>query len=284
MKRSLLCAWVMLTVAGSLAAAQLVPSPADCSAARKATRNARLPAPDDSTSLYWYTLAACGVDGEAAAAIALGSDAVRRETDSTRIGQFFVLFAARRSGTLFSALAEAAEDEKTSSPLKVEVLRELGWMQMPGVRFDAGGLEVLAKDRCNFTRDMIVASGTAANLPRDNLMQLVSLERKQEDRKSNPPNVRALAHCWRVDLERAVPPSADNVRFKKVCWRNFVITNSNTALIDVSVEVEGTQEHHAFMVQGGRDFAFAVLRDGKVRVTVLGKVIGREDTRKEKCK
>lgn len=284
MKRALICAVVLLTVSGSAVLAQAAPSEAHCTAARNATRDARLPTPDDSISLYWYTLAACGADGEASAASALKSDAVRRETDASRIGQFFVLFAARRSGTLFAALADAAEDEKTSAPLKLEILRELGWMQMPGRRYDTGGLEVLAKTRCNYTRDMIVSSGTAASLPRDYLAQLVSLERKQEGRKSNPANIRALAHCWRVDLERALPPTSDNVRMKKVCWRNFIVTNPNSSPVEVAIDVEGTSEHHIFTVQAGRDFAFAVLRDGKVSATVLGKVVGREDTGKEKCK
>jgi len=281
MRVSLLVAAVIAGGA-SIAGAQ-APNPGECNAASAAVSGRALPALDDSTFIWWYTLAGCGPIGERAAAQALRSNALQRENSADRLREFFLLFYARRTPELFAALKDGVASAGASVAYKREAIAALGALHYPGFDFDSGGLEILASTDCGSTRRVLVGSGSTSDLPAGYLGQMVSVLDDQQHRSSNAPVVRALAYCWRKLLVRDLPIDPKKLKLKHVCEDRFLVTNDNLADATVSVDVEGTSEQFRLKVFAEREILFETLNSGKVRLYFGGVLVDKKQAAANRC-
>ena len=281
MKRTLFL--IPLLLAGAPLAAQTVTA-AQCDSAIRIVRGQRLFAAEDTTGIWWNFVSTCGDAGERSAADALRSTVVRRETDPDRYREFFVLFGGRRSAVLFAAYKDLLEDESASTPMRLESMRELGWMKLPGFRWDGGGFDMKSIQRlpssvlCGSTRDVITMDGEESNLPTDFVKKLIELMHAQEARRANDSLVRVQAHCWRVALEQTLPPDPHKITLKHVCGRDFTVTNDNPVPVIAALEVVGTAERHVTTVGGASSTTMGVFARGDVRLLFGSLVVDRSST------
>jgi hypothetical protein len=275
----------LLVAAGTAgqARAQVVPTPAQCSSAAQAVSGRALPAVTDSVFIRWYVLAGCGTTGETAAAAALGTVAVLSETDSSRAIEFFQLFYARRSLALFYALQAAVGSSGASSVVALQAIRAFGGLHLPGYEFDSSAFSQPSATYCGFNRRVIAPVGALGDLPPDYLSRMVGTMSDVESNLSRPSIVRGAAHCWRVTLERDLPPDAKMIKLKHLCKQKFRVENANPARVTLTIDVEGTTEKHAFPVAGRASFDFEVLHTGHVRLFLNGRQIDKKETTSNRC-
>lgn len=281
--KALLLSLFLLGGAFSTAEAQVLPSPGLCDSAAKAVRGQRLRSRSDSTTpLWWHVLSGCD-EGDRVAAAALRSNAVKQETDPDRYEEFFVMFGARRSREFFDAYSDLVRDGSSSSAMKLQALQQLGWMFDPGVLMISGGLERLTDPSLCGTRRLHVDRNGPSTLPSDYLKQLIDIMQETEVRKSNDSAVRAMAHCWRVELVHTLPPDPEKIGFKHVCGDTFIISNRNPVNVVVAYDVEGTSERRSISVPANDSVAFAAISAGAVRLYFGSRIIGRGRTSDKLC-
>lgn len=266
------------------ALAQMPPSPAACARAATAVDGARLPDENDTTALWWYTLANCGKSGTAAAAKALRSSALRSETDPARVDEFVTLFYRVRSADLFAALQSTVLSDATSPVVKRAAIRAFGAQHTP-IDFSAADFLRQAPPFCGIGPRVteFVPSSDASALPADYLAQIIRTMRAVEADEGNARDVRGAAHCWRVTLETPPPPNPKNVELQHVCGYRFRVTNKNATHVIVTALVEGTTEKHSFIVSADSAFRFVVLRPGRVLLFMNDLQIGKKETVNTKC-
>ncbi|MBI3568513.1 MAG: hypothetical protein HY084_09990 [Gemmatimonadetes bacterium] len=284
MRRIALLLVVVFRGAARATAQDVTPTAADCAAAA-AVSGQRLYTPNDTAGIWWNVLTGCGDVGERAAADALRSPLVRRETDPDRLREFFVLFGGRRSAVLMAAYRELLEDGSSSAPMKLEAIRQLGWMKLGRIRWDSGGIGVLASsETCGSVREMLPMDGDESGLPTNLVAQLLDVMHEQEDQRANDLQVRVQAHCWRVALERALPPDPHKIKLTHVCGSRFSVSNENRVSVMTSYDVEGAAERVSLSVPSNGSSSFVVFADGNVRLFFGSTIIDHAKTSKGDCR
>jgi hypothetical protein len=264
---------VALSFLASRADAQLTPTPESCTAAATAVAGQRLPAVDDSTNAAWYALSLCGSTGQAAFAQAVQTTAVISDTDEARLQVLFALFRDLRSSAIFTSLRTGIQSGQGSVAFERLAIRALGGMYRPGVDFDSASVNSTSGSFCGMTRRFAQTSGSLTDLPSDYLNQLLSTMQSVEAATAYPNDIRGAARCWRLLLERDVPPVGSKLLLTYMCNNRFRVRNSNTASAAVSADVYGTTEILRFTVQPREDFFIEMAHKGTVRLFFRGGLV-----------
>jgi hypothetical protein len=120
-------------------------------------------------------------------------------------------------------------------------------------------------------------------LPADALSQAISAFAIVERDAAATPSVHGAAHCWRVELERTVPPVGQKILLTYVCGNKFRLRNTNTALVRVAVDVYGTTERHSYFVAPGIDQFVKLLKRGTTRVFFNGQLVQAKANGNKAC-
>jgi hypothetical protein len=277
--RSLLLGFGLIFVAATSASAQAV-SPAACSSAAAYVNGKALPAPNDTT-LVWYALAMCGDVGESAAVQALQSAAVVSETDSARVQTFVTMFGLRRTAALFNAWQALILNPQASDIFKRLAIDTYGALYRPGTSFASPSMAATSVATCglDIRTSGSFPTGPLSNLPADALNQLASTLASAASNASSSTATRAEANCWGLVLQNFVTPVASKIHGAYICGNKFSVTNTNPVSVVVKADVippSALQKIESYTTTVGKSGAVwtlpAVIR-GNLRITFKGSVI-----------